>query len=267
MGAAEDSWSGPVALEVPSEWRLVNPRIGPVGDDEALLSGWEIASGENPTAISTTTDGVFEMGALLDNSTAGKRMRTYEIASNSDGVTVLAGSAPGTMGPPKQIWAAVFWEGEWTPARTMIPDTTVINWVSSAPKAVVSEDGRAVVVWTELHFEGPAPYKFRWIEFNPNDASWSDIRDVRSPHTENAGNFQLAGDGYGNLQVAWTEGEGIWGARMRAGQNEWSAPTLLGNRSTSLAAISLDFNEAGQGILTWSVGSSAQDTMGYNYFR
>jgi hypothetical protein len=82
----------------------------------------------------------------------------------------------------------------------------------------------------------------------------------------------MALDGHGNVQLAWIYMAGVvdsvWGARRRAGSSEFDTPRVVEDwESDSAQGLAIDFNAAGQGILTWWTASASERTLGYNYFR
>jgi hypothetical protein len=62
--------------------------------------------------------------------------------------------------------------------------------------------------------------------------------------------------------------DSVWAARRRAGSSDFDIPRVLEESETvPLSGLSMDFNEAGQGVITWWTAEETERTLGFNYFR
>jgi hypothetical protein len=266
LKAGDTTWGSPTAVAIdapdPNPQRL---RIESLSDGEALLmfdhsddDGWRWYS-------AVTEDGVFGTAGPAFATTQPGWATNYASGSNGQGASLFWMAHSGAMTP--EAWlVSVYRDGAWSePIKHPVP-TEAASF--SSPQVVV--DAAGTVMFSFMNTSGTE----LWLaSLMLGESEWSIVEervgtaispDVFKEHV-------MALDGHGNVQLVWVQsaavGDRVWGARRRAGSIDFESPHTLAEWDAPVQGLAIDFNAAGQGILTWWTASASERTLGYNYFR
>lgn len=274
LAAGESEWSRPVEIRIDEDvvWSARTPLVQSLDGGEALIL-FERAKPEGGWAWYTITSEDGKFGGS-EFGTAQQAFETTQpgysfgqsMAANGEEAVLFWVAYAGYNGPQFGLMS-FYRDGAWTePAQIETPGGPNLF---RTPQVAMDAQGNITAAW---------------ISGALTSSLWSAHREVGSEEwifTEDAvalgttettfPELLLSLDGLGNAQLAWIQDAGgspsVWASRRRAGSADFEVPRLLENSGVSAANLAMDFNESGQGILTWWTTTGTERTLGFSYFH
>jgi hypothetical protein len=272
-------WQAPVTLEAPSSHDFVDKIAVGADASGGFVAAWEVEGSEAPvhmTHYSPTSGWGTVESAAFTHPDAGVSTHSngLQVSVNKSGQALVAWAEQINARPPQVVAAERFDPGSGWSGKEVLVETVPSTSFNSVPTAVLGDDGRAVVGWSQ-------PLPGQWVITNAVvrtfDGSWG-APVVLNPSATYGGTSQidLATDSRGTFIAAWshqeTVGIQVYASRLPAG-GTWSDQVLLntpiglpdgGFANTGEAGPQLAMSRTGDAVVVlseYTVNQPTQDTV------
>lgn len=270
LKAGETTWGTPaiLAIDAPKPWDIRNVNLESLADGEALLMIENGAPGDFTWYSAVSVDGEFGSAEPALDATQEGSSLSASLASNEE-VAVLFWAASTSSGTALDFApVTIYRDSVWSEPTLLRTPGTVVPIRET--KVAIDEAGNITTAW----ISGRDTDALWSAELKAGEDEWIYQEAPVAVGIEGQGMRELVLeiDGLGNVQLAWIQKAGtadsVWAARRRTGNSDFDVPRVVEEWETEPATgLSMDFNDAGQGVITWWTVEPTERTLGFNYFR
>ena len=270
LKAGDTEWGEHMLFEidVPKPWDFRGLHIKSFGDGEALVVVENGVPGDWTWYSAVSEDGVFGIAEPAFEATQAGASLSPVVASNEDEAVLfwVAGTDPAT--PLDFGMVSFFRDDVWSePTYIRTPGTVA---PLREPRIAIDAEGNITAAWVS-GWDTSALWSAS-LEAGADEWIFQEEPVAVGIGEGSISELVLELDGLGNVQLAWIQTAGnadsVWAARRRAGSIDFDVPRVIEDwEAVPVSGLAMDFNDAGQGVITWWTTAPTERTLGFNTFR